>query len=160
MHKQNWNKRRIVIYKQKSLLGYNNILYIRGFNNELETVHFLNHSVFLKIVFLYCMKDQCKTFSITSQAMHFNFPVFAGSLLHLGYISHILNCLVKSPMFRIVFRKSPAFTYAITISHYDIIFYMHMQYIFTKNSYRREVLRSRFIADLKLLWNIIFLILH
>ena len=75
--------------KKLSLLGYNNILYTWGFNNELETVHFLNHSVFLKIVFLYCMKDQCKTFSITSQAMHFNFPVLAGSLLHLWYISRI-----------------------------------------------------------------------
>ena len=34
-------------------------------------------------IFFYSMKDQCKKFRITSQAMHSNFPVLVRSLLHL-----------------------------------------------------------------------------
>ena len=41
--------------KKLSLLGYNNMLYTWGFNNELEKVHFLNHSVFLKL----CLLEDC-----------------------------------------------------------------------------------------------------
>ena len=42
--------------KKLSLLGYNNnILYTWGFNNELETVHFVNRSVFLKL----CLLEDC-----------------------------------------------------------------------------------------------------
>ena len=41
--------------KKLSLQGYNNMLYTWGFNNELEKVHFLNHSVFLKL----CLLEDC-----------------------------------------------------------------------------------------------------
>ena len=79
-------------------------------------------------------KINVKKFSITSQAIHSNFPVLAVSLLHLWF-KPPLNCIVKSPTFKILYRQSPAFTYALTTSRYGIIFYMHMQYIFIQNSY-------------------------
>ena len=50
MHKQNWNKRRIALQKQKTLITrWYNYIYIWRFSNELETVHFLNNFAFLKL---------------------------------------------------------------------------------------------------------------
>ena len=44
-----------------------------------------------------------------------------------------LNCLVKSPTFRILLRKFPTFAFALIISPYNISFYTHTQHIFTHN---------------------------
>ena len=42
-----------------------------------------------------------------------------------------LSC--KPPTFRILLRKSPAFTIAFIILRYDISFHIHTQHIFTHN---------------------------
>ena len=42
------NIRRTAIHKRKISLASDIIIYTTGFSNELETVHFLNHFVFLK----------------------------------------------------------------------------------------------------------------
>ena len=73
-----------------------------------------------------------KKIRITSQAIHFQFPSTGRQFpAFMIYWPH-LNCLVKSPTFKILFKKSPAFTSALIISRYDIIFYMHTQYVFTQ----------------------------
>ena len=103
------------------------------------------------------MKGQFKKSLHYISSHTFQFPgigressVFMKQWLHSSF-------LVKYPTFRILFRKSSAFTsaltYHFTLQHY---FYMGMQYIFSQNIYIREVLRSRFLGDLKLLWNIFF----
>ena len=61
--------------KKLSLLGYNNILYTWGFNNELETVHFLN----------YCLLE-----TLSSWRLSF-FTVWKISVKHLAL--HFRPCI-------------------------------------------------------------------
>ena len=55
--------------------------------------------------------------------------------------------------------KSPAFTYALIILHYNIIFDKHIKHIFTQNILKREVLGSRFKGNPKLFCNKVFFFL-
>ena len=59
-----------------------------------------------------------------------------------------LSC--KSPTFRKLFRKSPPFNSALIIL-FDIFLYARPVYIFTQNIERREVSRSQFTGNLKLI---------
>ena len=88
----------------------------------------------------------------------FQFPGIGRKSPAIMIFQSHLNCLVKSPTFRIHSRKSPAFTSVLIISRYDISFYIHTQHIFTHNIQRREVLGCRFTGDLKLLRNEFFFV--
>ena len=96
-------------------------------------------------------EDQCKKFFVLHFRPYIPIPQYWPWVSCIYDIIRLLNCLVKSPTFRILFKKSLEFTSALTISCYDIIFYMHTQHMFTHNIWRGKVFWCRFRGNLKLL---------
>ena len=70
----------------------------------------------------YSMKDECKNFSHNISSHGFQFPSIGLEYLALMILWRYLNCLIKPPTFRILFRKCPTVTSALTISRYDVVF--------------------------------------
>ena len=70
----------------------------------------------------YSMKDQCKIFF----ALHFR--PYIPIPQYLPRVSCVYD-IIKSPTFRILFRKSPEFTSALIFLRYVISFYLYMQHI-------------------------------
>ena len=89
--------------------------------------------------FFYSMKDECeKFFNIKSQVTHSNSPVLTESLLR-----H-LNFLKKSPTFRILFRKSPAFTSALKLGFHLALTRVNSSYFFLELIFKFKVNLSRY----------------
>ena len=94
--------------------------------------------------YLSLQEDQCKKFLHYIAGHIFQFP----SIDHQSPSFMIYQPHLKFPTCRILFQNSPAFTSALIISRYDILFFIHLHYTFIQNIQRREVSGSRFIGNL------------